>query len=116
MMKERYHDALHDGRSVGAAGGRGVRLGARARRGVRDVPCRARGAVSARRAAQGAGHRTALPTRRPARDRWPVVREAVIAERRRRRERWGVWSVAAAAAVAGLLVFHPFGTSEADAA
>jgi hypothetical protein len=58
----------------------------------------------------------ALPTRRPARDRWPVVREAVIAERRRRRERWGVWSVAAAAAVAGLLVFRPFGTREADAA
>ena len=58
----------------------------------------------------------ALPTRRPARDRWPVVRETVIAERRRRRERWGVWSIAAAAAVAGLLVFRPFGTREADAA
>jgi len=58
----------------------------------------------------------ALPTRRPARDRWPAVREAVVAERRRRRERWGVWSVAAAAAVAGLLVFRPFGTRQADAA
>src|SRR5438105_15628758 len=58
----------------------------------------------------------ALPARRPARDRWPAVREAVVAERRRRRERWGVWSVAAAAAVAGLLVFRPFGTRQADAA
>ena len=58
----------------------------------------------------------ALPTRRPSRDRWPAVREAVVAERRRRRERWGVWSVAAAAAVAGLLVFRPFGTRQADAA
>src|SRR5437588_12448245 len=58
----------------------------------------------------------ALPARRPARDRWPAVREAVVAERRRRRERWGVWSVAAAAAVAGLLVFRPFTTGRADAA
>ena len=57
----------------------------------------------------------ALPARRPARDRWPAVREAVVAERRRR-ERWGVWSVAAAAAVAGLIVFRPFGTRQADAA
>src|SRR2546423_13970115 len=58
----------------------------------------------------------ALPARRPARDRWPAVREAVVAERRRRRERWGVWSVAAAAAVAGLIVFRPFGTRQAGAA
>ena len=58
----------------------------------------------------------ALPARRPPRDRWPVVRDAVMAGRRRRRERWGVWSMAAAAAVAGLLVFRPFGTRQADAA
>lgn len=58
----------------------------------------------------------ALPARRPPRDRWPVVRDAVLAGRRRRRERWGVWSVAAAAAVAGLLVFRPFGTGQANAA
>ena len=58
----------------------------------------------------------ALPARRPARDRWPAVREVVMAGRRRRRERWGVWSVGAAAAVAGLLVFHPFGIRQADAA
>jgi len=58
----------------------------------------------------------ALPTRRPARDRWPVVRAAVMAGRQRRRERWGVWSVAAAAAVAGLLVFRPFSPQRADTA
>jgi hypothetical protein len=58
----------------------------------------------------------ALPVRRPPRDRWSAVRDTVLAERRRRRERWGVWSVAAAAAVAGMLVFRPFGTRQADAA
>jgi hypothetical protein len=52
----------------------------------------------------------ALPPRRPARDRWPEVRDAVVAERRRRRERWGIWSIAAAAAVAALIVFRPFWT------
>lgn len=50
----------------------------------------------------------ALPVRRPARDRWPAVREAVLAERRRRRDRWSIWGLAAAATVAGLLVFRPF--------
>ena len=58
----------------------------------------------------------ALPARRPARDRWPVVRDAVLVERRRRRSRWGAWSMAAAATVAGLLVFRPFGTGQANAA
>jgi len=53
----------------------------------------------------------ALPARRPARDRWPVVRGALLAGRRRRRERWGIWSVAAAAALAGLIVFRPFWTA-----
>src|SRR5437016_577815 len=52
----------------------------------------------------------ALPARRPARDRWPAVRDAVLDERRRRRERWGVSGLAAAAALAGLLVFRPFWT------
>ena len=52
----------------------------------------------------------ALPVRRPPRDRWATVRDTVLIERRRRRERWGVWSAAAAAAVAGLLVFRPFWT------
>jgi hypothetical protein len=57
----------------------------------------------------------ALPVRRPARDRWPVVRATILAERRHRRERWGVWSLAAAA-VAALLVFRPFTTTPVDAA
>ena len=52
----------------------------------------------------------ALPVHRSPRDRWPAVRDVVLAERRHRRERWGVWSVAAAAAVAGLIVFRPFWT------
>lgn len=52
----------------------------------------------------------ALPVHRSPRDRWPAVRDVVMAERRRRRERWGVWSVAAAAAVAALIVFRPFWT------
>ena len=58
----------------------------------------------------------ALPARRPARDRWPAVRDAALAGRRRRRERWGVSGLAAAAAVAGLLVFRPFWTKPVDAA
>src|SRR6266550_3479895 len=58
----------------------------------------------------------ALPARRPARDRWPVVRDAVLAERRRRRERWGVSGLVAAAALAGLLVFRPFWSQPVDAA
>src|SRR2546428_12955631 len=58
----------------------------------------------------------ALPARRPARDRWPAVRDAVQAERRRRRERWGVWSIAAAAALAGVGVFRPVRTQSGGAA
>src|SRR5438552_3980704 len=58
----------------------------------------------------------ALPARRPARDRWPAVRDAVLAERRRRRERWGVSGLAAAAVVAALLVFRPFWTRPVGAA
>jgi hypothetical protein len=58
----------------------------------------------------------ALPARRPARDRWPAVRDAVLAERRRRRERWGLSGLAAAAALAALLVFRPFWTTPVDAA
>ena len=58
----------------------------------------------------------ALPARTPARDRWPAVRDVVLGERRRRRERWGIWSVAVAATVAALLLVRPFGTRRADAA
>ena len=58
----------------------------------------------------------ALPVHRPPRDRWLAVRDVVLAERRRRRERWGVWSVAAAAAVAALIVFRPFWTGQVSGA
>jgi len=44
----------------------------------------------------------ALPTRRPARDRWPAVRDAVLAERRRRGSVGASWGLAAAAARAAL--------------
>src|SRR5207245_11496649 len=54
----------------------------------------------------------ALPARRPARDCWPLVRDAALAGRRRRRERWGLWSLAAAAAVAGLVLFRPVWTGQ----
>ena len=54
----------------------------------------------------------ALPALRPARDRWPAVRDLVRAERSRRRRRWGTWgggSLAAAAAIAALLLVQPSG-------
>jgi len=50
----------------------------------------------------------ALPSRSPARDRWPEIRAAVVGARRRRARRWAGWSMAAAAGLAGVLVFHPF--------
>jgi hypothetical protein len=40
------------------------------------------------------------------------VRDAVRAERRRRRGRRSVWSLAAAATLAGLIVFRPFWTGQ----
>ena len=49
----------------------------------------------------------ALPALRPSRDRWPVIQEAVRAGRMRRRRVWSVGSLAAAAAVAGLLLLRP---------
>jgi hypothetical protein len=57
----------------------------------------------------------ALPARRPARDRWPAVREALRAAERGRRRRWGLWSLALAAGVAALIVFRPFASAPADA-
>ena len=42
----------------------------------------------------------ALPVRRPARDRWPAVRDTLRAQRRRQRRRWGAWSLSAAAGIA----------------
>src|SRR5205823_6917387 len=51
----------------------------------------------------------ALPVRGPARDRWPAVRDAVRAGERRRRGRWGAWTLAAAAGIALLLLVRPSG-------
>lgn len=50
----------------------------------------------------------ALPALRPPRDRWEVVRAEITAAQHRRRRRWGGWSLAAAATVAGLIVFRPW--------
>jgi len=52
----------------------------------------------------------ALPALRAPRDRWPAVRDAVLAERGRRRRVWRVGSLAAAAGLAGVLLLHPWGT------
>lgn len=52
----------------------------------------------------------ALPALRPPRDRWSVVRDATRLDRRRRRRTWGVWSLAAAAALAGVLLVPQFGS------
>jgi hypothetical protein len=52
----------------------------------------------------------ALPAVRPARDRWPAVRDALRAGRARRRRSYASWgSLAAAAAIAAVLVTNPFG-------
>jgi hypothetical protein len=50
----------------------------------------------------------ALPVLAPARDRWPVVRTA-LRERRRAGRAWSVVGLAAAAALAGLVVFRSGG-------
>jgi hypothetical protein len=52
----------------------------------------------------------ALPALRPSRDRWPVVQTAVRVERTRRRRVWSAGSLAAAAALAGLLLLRPTAT------
>jgi len=47
----------------------------------------------------------ALPALRPARDRWPVIQNALRAERAKRRRTWSAWGgLAAAAALAGVLL------------
>jgi hypothetical protein len=51
----------------------------------------------------------ALPALRPARDRWPAVRDVLRAQRRRRRRRWSAAGLAAAAVLAGLIVFRAWG-------
>jgi hypothetical protein len=52
----------------------------------------------------------ALPALRPPRDRWSVVRHAARVERGRRRRTWSVWSLAVAAALAGVLLVPRFGS------
>jgi hypothetical protein len=50
----------------------------------------------------------ALPALRPSRDRWPAVRNALRTEQARRRRTWSAWgSLAAAAAIAGVLLLQP---------
>jgi hypothetical protein len=59
----------------------------------------------------------ALPSIVPPRDRWPIVRDQVMAARRRTRWYWGGWSALAAAAtivlVVGLTGFPPTKTTPA---
>lgn len=57
----------------------------------------------------------ALPPRSPARDRWSEIRAGVVATRARRHRRWAAWSMAAAAVLAGVLVFNPFSPPSASA-
>src|SRR6058998_3581029 len=51
----------------------------------------------------------ALPALRPPRDRWPVVKAVIRAERSRKRRTWRAWtgSLAAAAVLAGILLMQP---------
>lgn len=53
----------------------------------------------------------ALPAMRPPRDRWPAIHDVIRAERSRRRRTWSTWagSLAAAAALAGVLLLRPTG-------
>lgn len=54
----------------------------------------------------------ALPSLHPPRDRWPLLQKALRAERARRRRTWSAWagSLAAAAALAGVLLVQPNGS------
>lgn len=58
----------------------------------------------------------ALPALRPPRDRWPVVKAALRAERSRRRRTWGTWagSLALAATIAAVLLLRPTNTVYAE--
>jgi len=48
----------------------------------------------------------ALPALAPARDRWPTIRARVVAARLSRRRRWAASGLAAAAVLAGMVVFR----------
>ena len=66
---------------------------------------------------QRAAQLRALPPRRPSRDRWPAVREALAAERRlgRRRLAWRIGGLAAAAGLFGIVVLRSVGPGVAEA-
>jgi len=66
---------------------------------------------------QRAAQLRALPPRRPRRDRWPAVREALAAERRlhRRRIAWRFAGLAAAAGLFGIVVVRGVGPGAAPA-
>ena len=49
----------------------------------------------------------ALPALHPPRDRWPAIRDTVLGERKRVRQRWLRGGLAVAAAVAGLMIVRP---------
>jgi hypothetical protein len=55
----------------------------------------------------------ALPAIGPARSRWPAIRAQVVAAQARRRHRWVGSGLAAAALLAGVMVFQPFRASRA---
>jgi hypothetical protein len=57
----------------------------------------------------------ALPPIGPARDRWPVIRDRVVGARARGRRLWVARGLAAAALIAGVAVFRPFGGTPAYA-
>lgn len=57
----------------------------------------------------------ALPPISPARDRWPVIRDRVVSARTRGRRLWVARGLAAAALIAGVAVFRPFGGTSAYA-
>lgn len=49
----------------------------------------------------------ALPSLRPPRDRWSVVRETIVAQRTQRRRWWTGFGLATAAAIVGVMVLGP---------
>ncbi len=75
-----------------------------ARRHLADCPaCRAELEALYQRVAQ----LKALPAVRPPRDRWVVVRDAIVARRSVRRRWWSGYALATAAAVVGVMVIGP---------
>lgn len=55
----------------------------------------------------------ALPALRPPRDRWSAIRDTVVAERRRVRQRWMRGGLALAATLAGLMIVRPMLSTQA---